>query len=841
MESILQKEGYDPSVAEPHWQQVWDEQGLYRCNTHATDKPPFYALSMFPYPSGRLHMGHVRNYTLTDVIARFKRMNGFNVLHPMGWDSFGLPAENAAIQNGANPKQWTFDNIAQMKTELRRLGLSYDWERELYTCRDDYYRWTQWLFLYLYERGLAYKKDAPVNWDPVDQTVLANEQVIDGRSWRSGALVERRYMSQWFFKITAYADALLDNLATLADWPERVKTMQANWIDRSIGAELTFAVEGHADAHITVFTTRPDTLYGVTFMTLAPEHPLVDILTTPEQREAIATYREQAKRKTEMERAAVGQDKTGAFTGAYAIHPATGAPIPVWISDYVLLEYGTGAVMGVPANDERDYGFAQTYGLPVVEIVKPVGAAEPLTGNSRQFGLYGELVHSAQFDGLRSEAAKEAIVAFAQEQGFGRKRIQYRLRDWLVSRQRYWGVPIPIIHCPDCGPVPVPQDQLPVRLPEDVQFTGQGNPLATSDAFTQVVCPSCGNVHARRETDTMDTFVCSSWYYLRFLDPHNADKPFEPALVRQWLPVHQYVGGVEHAILHLLYSRFFMMALADGDWTDGVKEPFGRLLTQGMVLKDGAKMSKSKGNIVSPVDIIQEYGADTARFFILSDSPPEADFDWKASAIEGCYRFLNRLWRLVVEQQSFCQPVHAASAPLVALPADPQARALYQWTHRTIAGITQDIEGEYQFNTVISKLRELVNAMGKYAPTAAVQVHHDPVWSHAVSVLLRLLAPITPHLAEALWQRLGGTGSVHQQPWPAVDPAALVADTVTVVVQVNGKVRDRLDVATGLPQAELEALVRQREKVQANLAGQTVLKVVVVPDKLVNFVVKPAV
>lgn len=829
---ILQFDTYTPQRIEPKWQQQWAETGLYETDTADTSKPKFYALSMFPYPSGRLHMGHVRNYTITDVIARVKRMQGYNVLHPMGWDSFGLPAENAAIQRGVAPKGWTFDNIDHMRKELKQLGLGYDWRREVFTCREDYYKWTQWLFLFLFKQGLAYKKDAAVNWDPVDQTVLANEQVIDGKSWRSGATVERRYMSQWFFKITHYADKLLDNMDKLAGWPERVKTMQTNWIDRSVGAEITFAVDGHADKSITVFTTRPDTIYGATFVTLAPEHPLVEQLTTPEQLAAVQAYQQTAKTKTEIERSSLSKEKTGVFTGSYAVNPYTKTRIPVWISDYVLLEYGTGAVMAVPAHDERDFAFAQTFQLPVVEVIRSKSKTDdtPLT---EAFTGAGILLNSGEFTGQSNTEAKEAIVQLGETAGFAKGKTQYRLRDWLVSRQRYWGSPIPIVYCDDCGVVPVPEDQLPITLPEDVTFSGAGgSPLASHPDFVQTVCPKCGNPHARRETDTMDTFVCSSWYYLRFIDPNNTDAPFDTVLANHWMPVDQYVGGIEHAILHLMYSRFFTFALADGGYLTSTDEPFGKLLTQGMVLKDGSKMSKSKGNIVSPEAIIADLGADSARFFILSDSPPAADFDWKDSAVEGCYKFLHRLWNAVVSHQPSVQL--GASLPAYAnMTGD--ARALYQKTNRTIAGITADFENDYQFNTVMSKIRELVAVLAKHPVSAET----CPVVSHCVESLLKLIAPIVPHLAEELWERVGGTTSVHLQAWCVVDEQALVDDAVTVVFQVNGKVRDKAEVALNTPQAELEALAMASEKVQQFLTGQTIVKTIVVPNKLVSIVAKP--
>ncbi|MFM7469550.1 MAG: leucine--tRNA ligase [Vampirovibrionales bacterium] len=852
LNDIQQQDAYLPEQSETFWQRWWDTQKLYKVDVTPEDtrENTFYALSMFPYPSGKLHMGHVRNYTLTDVIARFYRMQGKKVLHPMGWDSFGLPAENAAIQRNARPDEWTYSNIDSMRTQLQRLGFSYDWDRELMTCREDYYKWTQWLFLYLYDKGLAYKKEAAVNWDPIDQTVLANEQVVDGKSWRSGALVERRYMSQWFFKITAYGDELLDSLSSLNEWPDKVKLMQANWIDRSIGAEITFQVQGHPDT-ITVFTTRPDTIYGASFLTLAPEHPLVSVLTTPQQQEAVTTYQALTKHKTDIERNSTSKEKTGVFTGAYALNPYTQTPVPIWISDYVLLEYGTGAVMAVPAHDERDFAFATQFNLPVKTVIQPEGASlpDPL---HEAYTSHGMLCHSGAFDGLKSQEAKEAIVTFGEAQGFAKKRIQFRLRDWLVSRQRYWGAPIPIIYCDDCGVVPVPLDQLPVTLPKDVTFTGKGtSPLATHPDFTQTVCPKCGNPHARRETDTMDTFVCSSWYYLRFLDPHHTEKPFSPELIERWMPVDQYVGGIEHAILHLLYARFFMKALHTGGYTGTVQEPFKRLLTQGMVLKDGIKMSKSKGNIVDPDAIIEAYGADTARFFILSDSPPAVDFDWKDTGVEGCYRFLHKVWREVT--QRLPQLTDTPSETFLATASmTTEQKALYRAVNLYTQGITQDVQNHYQFNTVVSKLRELVNALSKHPKEATP----CPVVTYAVRTMILLMAPVVPHFAESLWYRLNypqrsahvfevpdDYQSVLLQAWPQVDEAALIAEEATVVVQINGKVRDKLVVPMGLSQETLQAQALASEKTkqwleQLEAQGQVVQKIVVVPNKLVSIVIK---
>jgi leucyl-tRNA synthetase len=830
--SILQIESYQPQAIELKWQKIWEDGGLYKTDTNGSQKPKYYALSMFPYPSGRLHMGHVRNYTITDMIARFKRMHGFNVLHPMGWDAFGLPAENAAIQNGTPPADWTFSNIDNMRRQLKQLGLAVDWEREVFTCREDYYKWTQWMFLYLYQRGLAYKKEAPVNWCDQCQTVLANEQVIDGRCWRDDSLVSKKRLNQWFFKTTEFAERLLSNLDKLKGWPERVLLMQKNWINKSSGAEVDFPVVGHA-THITIFTTRPDTIFGVTYMVLAPEHPLVAQLVSPEQKAAVQEYVTQTQRKTEIERTSTDREKTGVPLGVEAVNPFNGEKIPVWVADYVLLEYGTGAVMAVPAHDERDWAFAQKFNLPMKRVIENPDAVKSGAGNPDATEPYTEpgiMVNSGEFNRLPSDEAKVKITRFAEQKGFGKEKIQYRLRDWLVSRQRYWGTPIPILYCDKCGTVPVLDEDLPVKLPKDVDFTVKGiSPLATSSSFRTAPCPTCGGM-ARRETDTMDTFVDSSWYFLRYIDPHNETKPFEPALIHQWMPVDQYVGGIEHAILHLMYSRFFMIALHDTGWTES-DEPFKNLLTQGMVLKDGSKMSKSKGNIVDPDEIFREFGADTARFFILSDSPPQADFDWKDSAVEGCYKFLHRVWRCVADHRAIINP-DLPVPPYEEMKGD--VRELYQWTNRTIQGITTDIESEFQFNTVISKIREFVNFLSRYNPGTVP----NPVYSNAITALLKLLAPIAPHMAEELWQTLGGADSVHNQTWPTWNSQALQADTVEIVVQINGKVRDKFTVGSGLSRQELETLACDRAKVKQHLGSQTISKVIVVPDKLVNLVVR---
>ncbi len=868
---------YQPQAIEERWQARWQEQRL-----HATPEPgdrPYYALSMFPYPSGNLHMGHVRNYVITDVIARVQRLRGRQVLHPMGWDAFGLPAENAAIERGVDPGDWTDSNIAQMRSQLQRLGLSIDWDRELATCHSDYYRWTQWLFLQFLDGGLAYQKDATVNWDPIDQTVLANEQVDgEGRSWRSGAPVEKRQLRQWFLRITDYADALLDDLALLEGWPERVRTMQANWIGRSVGAELRFPVLAAGGAEtgeaITVFTTRPDTVFGVSYLVLAPEHPLVPSLTIPEQETAVAAFRDRVSRQSEQERTAEDKPKQGIPLGSMVRNPFNGETIPLWIADYVLADYGTGAVMGVPAHDQRDFVFARRYELPVRQVIVPAGADEHAFEGAA-WTEAGVLIHSGPFDGVPSREAKAGIIALAEQQGWGQGRVQFRLRDWLISRQRYWGCPIPVIHCQHCGVVPVPEEQLPVELPRNVAFSGKGaSPLAQLKDWAEVPCPSCG-APARRESDTMDTFICSSWYYLRYCDPHNTALPFAKEAADRWLPVDQYVGGIEHAILHLLYSRFFTKVLRDRGLL-GFDEPFSRLLTQGMVqaityknphtgkyippaeVADPSdprdpltgevlevfyeKMSKSKHNGVDPAVVIDRYGADTARMFILFKAPPEKDLEWDDADVEGQFRFLQRLWRLVdgAVARGLRLTVMAGgsaqttpSAPTFR-PADltQQERELRRAVHTAIAAIDQDLaDGAYQFNTAVSELMKLSNAMG-----GSVESVGDAVAQEALSALVVLLAPFAPHLAEELWQKLEGPGSVHQQRWPSADASALVRDSLEVVIQVKGKVRGSLTVPADADAATLERLALGSDVALKWLEGQPPRRVIVVPGKLVNLV-----
>ncbi len=864
---------YHPQAIEERWQQHWQASGA----DHTPDpsqacKTPFYALSMFPYPSGNLHMGHVRNYVITDVIARVQRMRGCNVLHPMGWDAFGLPAENAAIERGVDPGAWTDRNIGAMRAQLQRLGLSIDWSRELATCHSDYYRWTQWLFLQFFEAGLAYQKEATVNWDPIDQTVLANEQVDgEGRSWRSGALVEKRKLRQWFLKITAYADQLLDDLPRLEGWPERVRTMQANWIGRSTGAELEFTVvdgAGNDSAErITVFTTRPDTIFGASYVVLAPEHPLVASLTSADQQIAVEAFCDLVSRQSEQERTADDRPKRGVPIGAQVRNPATGELIPLWIADYVLADYGTGAVMGVPAHDQRDFVFARQYELPVRQVIIPEGSDE----HAYEGGAWtepGVLIHSGRFDGLASAEAKAAITAAAEGEGWGRAKVTYRLRDWLISRQRYWGCPIPVIHCDSCGVVPVPAEQLPVELPRDVAFSGKGgSPLAQLESWWRVACPCCGQP-ARRETDTMDTFMCSSWYFLRYSDPHNTVLPFSREAVDSWLPVDQYVGGIEHAILHLLYSRFFTKVLRDRGLV-GFDEPFSRLLTQGMVQgityknphtgkyippaevadptdpRDPStgdvlevfyeKMSKSKYNGVDPAVVIDRYGADTARMFILFKAPPEKDLEWDDADVEGQFRFLQRIWRLVDGAHARGIRLGHHGNALDAGSLSPGDKELRRAVHTAITAVSEDLEGELQFNTAVSELMKLSNAMGEHLADAS-----DPVACEALQTLLVLLAPFAPHLAEELWSRLatdsGPMVSVHRQAWPVADGSALVRDTVPLVIQVKGKVRGSLEVPADADRATLEQLALASEIAAKWLEGKTPSRVVVVPGKLVNLV-----
>ncbi len=826
------KDAYFPQEIEKKWQKIWEEKGAFK-TPDSSDKPKYYALSMFPYPSGKLHMGHVRNYTITDVIARFKKMNGYNVLHPMGWDSFGLPAENAAMKHGANPETWTDENIAYMTKQLKMLGLSYDWDREVTTCKPDYYKWTQWLFLQLYKKGLAYKKEAAVNWCEECGTVLANEQVIDGKCWRCDHVVEKKYLSQWFLKITDYAEVLLEDLDKLPGWSDNVKTMQANWIGKSQGAILKFKVV-EKDLEVPVYTTRPDTVHGITYLVVAPEYKDIDKLTTPENKEAVEAYRANARKMTEIERLSTDRVKTGVPLGTHCINPYTGEKFPLWTADYALVEYGTGAVMAVPAHDTRDFDFAKKYNLPLKVVIQDPNS--PSDCKNEAYTEPGVLVNSNEFDGMNNEDAKKAITQKAVNGGFGEFKTQYRLRDWLVSRQRYWGAPIPVVYCEKCGIQPVPEDQLPVLLPKDVDFSVVGkSPITTSKTFMNTTCPCCGGP-AKRETDTMDTFVCSSWYYLRYSDAKNDKMPFAKDKVNKWLPVDQYVGGIEHAILHLLYSRFFTKALRDLGLLD-FDEPFKNLLTQGMVLKDGSKMSKSKGNTVDPDEIFENYGADTARLFILSDSPPARDFDWSDAGVEGCYKFLNRVWRLISSNEEFI----GLSYPELGCGSlkKKENDNLLRLVHIAIKGITNDISNDFQFNTVISKYRELVNAIYDWRSKKSDLDEEDKiVFSFAVVTLIKLMSPVAVHLTEEAWHELGGETSIHDVEWPKWNDNLAKASSITLVVQINGKVKDKIEADEALSEEELKQLALSSEKVKELIEGKTIVKTIVVPKKLVNIVVK---
>ena len=827
------KESYFPQEIEKKWQAVWEETKAFKTLDNS-DKPKYYALSMFPYPSGKLHMGHVRNYTITDVIARFKKANGFNVLHPIGWDSFGLPAENAAMKHNADPETWTDENIAYMTKQLKMLGLSYDWDREVTTCKPDYYKWTQWLFLQLYKKGLVYKKEAAVNWCNECGTVLANEQVIDGKCWRCDSVVEKKYLSQWFIKITEYADVLLEDLDKLTGWGDNVKTMQANWIGKSKGAIFNFPVidaPSGEEMYVPVYTTRPDTVFGITYLVVAPEYKDIEKLTTAENKDAVEEYRANARKMTEIERLSTDRVKTGVPLGTHCRNPFNGEVFPLWTADYALVEYGTGAVMAVPTHDERDFDFAKKYNMPMKVVIE--NPKNPSDCKDAAYTEPGVLVNSGEFNGMKNNEAKKAITKWAVDKGFGEFKTQYRLRDWLISRQRYWGAPIPVVYCDKCGIQPVPENQLPVMLPKDVDFSVAGkSPITTSKTFKDTVCPVCGG-HAVRETDTMDTFMCSSWYYLRYADANNSEECFNRDIVNHWLPVDQYVGGIEHAILHLLYSRFFTKALRDCGLLD-FDEPFKNLLTQGMVLKDGSKMSKSKGNTVDPDEIFENYGADTARLFILSDSPPARDFDWSDAGVEGCYKFLNRVWRLISTNADNITLDYKLNFPLEKSNDD-----LVRTVHIAMKGITNDIANDFQFNTVISKYRELTNAIYDWQSKKPVLNEEDKnVLSFAIVSLMKLMSPVAVHLTEEAWHELGGTGSIHEQPWCKWDENLAKSSSITLVVQVNGKVKDKIDVDAGLSQEEMKQVALDSPKIKAQVEGKTIVKTIVVPGKLVNIVVK---
>ena len=814
-------ERYDPQQLESKWQRVWEDERAFHVpnpdDSEAAARPrKTYVLEMLPYPSGELHMGHVLNYTLGDVVAHFRRRNGYTVLRPMGYDAFGLPAENAAIREGGHPRAITDANIAAIRRQVKRMGWGFDWDREVSTAEPEYYRWTQWLFLRFLEAGHAYRKEAPVKWCPVDQTVLANEQVIDGHCERCGAEVEARNLEQWFFRITAYADQLLDEMALLESWPERVLTMQRNWIGRSEGARVTFRVDGSGE-ELPVFTTRPDTLFGATFFALAPEHPLIPQLTTGSEHEAaVADYVRHTAARSTVERET--KEKDGVFTGRYAVNPVNGEAIPIWVADYVLMEYGTGAIMAVPAHDERDHAFAERYGIEIRQVVAPAGGSVPDEASAYVAHTDDELlVNSGAFTGRSAPDGKRAITAWLEERDLGEATIGYRLRDWLLSRQRYWGCPIPIVHCDACGVVPVPADQLPVLLPEIDDYLPKGrSPLAAAEDWVATACPSCGGP-ARRETDTMDTFVDSSWYFLRYADARNDDAAWDQQVVDYWLPVKQYIGGIEHAILHLLYARFFTKVLNDIDLL-GFREPFSRLFTQGMIYRDGAKMSKTKGNVVAPDEAVARYGADALRLYILYMGPAEQDKEWNDAGIEGTARLLDRIWRLALE---------VAGRGEVA-PADGE---LVRLAHRTIDRVTDDILRRFQFHTPIAALFELVNEIYRVKddPSRAGEVRF------ATETVLSLIQPYAPHVAEELWERLGHS-RLWEAPWPEADPALVASDVVEVVVQVNGKLRDRLQVPAGTPEDELVALALASARVRAHLDDGAPRRTIVVPDRLVNVV-----
>lgn len=827
------QEKYAPHDIEAKWQKYWEENKTFKVEMDK-DKPKSYVLEMFPYPSGNLHMGHVRNYSIGDVIARFRTMKGFNVLHPMGWDSFGMPAENAAIKHNIPPKKWTLENIANMTRQLKALGLSYDWDREVTTCKEDYYKWTQWFFELFYKRGLAVKKESAVNWCDTCNTVLANEQVIDGKCWRCDHEVVKKDLSQWFFKITDYADELLKDLDLLPGWPERVKTMQHNWIGRSEGLEFSFEIPALNDT-VAVYTTRPDTAYGVTFMALAAEHPLIKkICENNPKADEINAFCERVRNQSEIERTSSESEKEGVFTGVYCINPFTGRKVEIWVTNYVLYDYGTGAVMGVPTGDQRDWMFADKYGIEKIVTICPIGKELKLEEMTCAYEeKEGMLVNSGEFTGMEMHKAMSAIMDKAEAEGFGKRRVNYRLRDWLISRQRYWGAPIPIIYCPHCGEVLVPEDQLPVRLPEDVSFTaGAKSPLATSEEFVHCKCPKCG-ADATRETDTMDTFLCSSWYYLRYTDAHNDKMPFDKELNNYWGPVDQYIGGIEHAILHLLYSRFFVKVLRDAGLVD-YDEPFSNLLTQGMVIKDGAKMSKSLGNVVSPEEILSKYGADTARLFILFAAPPERELEWSDQGVEGSFRFLNRIWRIVqafeaVLAQKVTEYDHSNLSE-----ADKDLRRVL---HSSIKKVTNDIETRFNFNTAISTMMELVNAL--YAYKEAAKEPNAGLVYEAISDLIKMMSPFVPHITEELWRgAIDPNSSVHEQSWPECDEEALKVDNVEIVLQVNGKVRGRLTVPAEATKEELEKIAMADANVQAHIGDATIRKVICVPGRLVNIVAK---
>ena len=828
-------ERYDFTKIEKKWQDYWEKNQLFK-TLEDENKEKYYVLEMFPYPSGKLHMGHVRNYSIGDVVARFKRMDGYNVLHPMGFDSFGLPAENAAIKHGIHPSKWTWDNIHEMEQQLRELGLSYDWDREACTCHEDYYRWMQWIFIQFYKKGLAYKKENPVNWCPSCQTVLANEQVVEGACERCKTPVTKKNLSQWYLKITDYADRLLENLdnGKLDGWPNKVRTMQKNWIGKSYGCEVDFKMKD-SDETLTVFTTRVDTIYGTTFMVLAPEYPTVlENVKGTEYEKPVLEYIDKVKHMNEIERTSTTNEKTGVFIGKYAINPFTHKEMPIYIADYVLMGYGTGAVMGVPAHDQRDFDFATKFGIDIIPVVDPQDPEVDVNNLTAACAASGIMINSSEITGMSSKDAIPYMIDKAEKEGLGHRKVNYKLRDWLISRQRYWGCPIPMINCPDCGWVPEKEENLPVKLPTDVEFTGRGeSPIATSKTFKDCTCPRCGK-KATREVDTMDTFLDSSWYFLRYCDPKNDQMAFDPKKVNYWMNVDQYIGGVEHAILHLLYSRFFQMALHDLGLVDA-EEPFKNLLTQGMVNKDGKKMSKSLGNVVSPEEIIGKYGADTARLFILFAAPPEKELDWSDAGVEGSYRFLGRVWRLVYD---YTVKYMAEAEKLAGQPIEIKSdadKSLNYMLNASIKKVSEDVGGRFNFNTAISSIMELVNEMYKYKDGKDINIG---LYAKAVKELILILSPFVPHICEEMWEDIGQKESIVTMSWPEFDANALIKDEVEIVVQINGKVKDKISAPNNLSKDELEKVAMESERVQALLEGKTVAKVIAVPNKLINIVAK---
>jgi len=803
---------YDFSKIEKKWQKTWKENGQYKMDTRDTSKPKYYCLEMFPYPSGKIHMGHVRNYSIGDVVARFKKMEGYNVLHPMGWDSFGLPAENAAIKNGVHPHKWTMANIEEMKEQLSMLGLSYDWDKEVATSTPEYYKWTQKIFLKFLENDLAYKKKSFVNWCPSCETVLANEQVVDGCCERCDSQVEKKELEQWYFKTTEFSEELLSDLDSLDGWPEKVRLMQKNWIGKSHGAHVDFKIKD-MDKKVTVYTTRPDTIYGTTFMVVAPEAQLArELVAGTEYEGVLEEFLTKMHAMTQIEREASDLKKDGRFIGRYAINPITKREMPIWIANYVLADYGTGAVMGVPAHDERDEDFAKTFDIDIVPVIDEDGI----------------MINSEEFTGMHKDEAFKSIIEKIEKEGLGKATTNYRLRDWLISRQRYWGCPIPVIYCEDCGIVPVPESDLPVLLPTDVEFTGKGeSPLTTSETFNDCVCPKCGK-HARREVDTMDTFVDSSWYYMRYTDNKNTEDLFDKQVLDNWLPVDQYIGGVEHAILHLLYARWFTKAFNKMGLTKHT-EPFKNLLTQGMVLMDGSKMSKSKGNTVSPVEMVEKYGADTARLFILFAAPPERDLEWSDQGVEGCFKFLNRVYRVVDELAQVAKGEYQFGD------LTKEDKAMRAKTNNTLKKVSEDLSDKFGFNTAIAALMELINDLYKYKE---LDTRNDAVIKEAVEAVVVVLAPFAPHLGEELWEMIGKSGSIFNISWPQYDKEAIKADEIEIVVQVNGKVKSKIMVDAKVSKEEMEMQAKADERVAEAIGGKNIVKVIAVPGKLVNIVVK---